>query len=56
VVVAETEGEEVARVSRENRRLQKACERLREEKEAVEERVREGTIERASGLDEELEG
>jgi hypothetical protein len=43
-------------VSRENKRLQKACERLREEKEAVEERVREGTIERASGLDEELEG
>ena len=50
IVVVETEGQEVSRLNREYRKLQKAHERLREERDAVEEVVKEksrGRIEEA---------
>lgn len=40
IVVVETEGQEVSRLNREYRKLQKAHQRLREEKDAVEEVVK----------------
>ena len=53
IVVVETEGQEVSRLNREYRKLQKAHERLKEEKEAVEDMVKEksrGSIEQALRL------